>query len=197
MTTRDAIALLLPRLEGYAVICANGYISRWACALGDRPRHFYMIGSMGLASSIGLGVALALPAQPVAILDGDGNVLMGLSSLAMIGAVKPERLVHVVLDNGVYASTGSQPTISKRVALEDVAAAAGYARAVRVREPEALVGALREQLATPGPSFLVVETSGDAGAPAPRIPFSPHEMTTRMRAALGRGVDPSRTVGLP
>ena len=55
LTTREAIAAVLPFLEGHAVACANGFLSRWVCALGDRDSHFYMIGSMGLASSIGLG----------------------------------------------------------------------------------------------------------------------------------------------
>jgi sulfopyruvate decarboxylase subunit beta len=186
MTTAQAIAEVLPLLDGHAVICANGYISRWACACADRPAHFYMIGSMGLASSIALGIARVRPQVPVAVLDGDGNVLMNLGSLASIGVAAPARFRHVVFDNGVYASTGNQPTISSRVALEAVAAATGYTRTARVRSPMEVRTGLAEQLAAPGPSFLLVETMPDpqGAPPAPRIPFTPPEMTARMRRAL-------------
>jgi thiamine pyrophosphate-dependent acetolactate synthase large subunit-like protein len=186
LTTRAALEVVVPMLDGHAVVCANGFISRWACAAGDRDSHFYMIGSMGLASSIGLGIAAARPGQAVAVLDGDGNVLMNLGALASVAASAPARFRHVVLDNGVYASTGNQPTISRRVALDAIAAAAGYARVARVRDAAALREALGAHLAAPGPSFLLVETVPDAGPPAPRIPFTPEEMTARMRRALER-----------
>jgi thiamine pyrophosphate-dependent acetolactate synthase large subunit-like protein len=185
-TTRDAIAAALPELPGHVVVCANGYISRWACALGDRDTHFYMIGSMGLASSIALGVATARPGVPIAVLDGDGNVLMNLGALPMIGVLAPERFRHVVLDNGVYASTGNQPTISSRVALEDLARAAGYRAVARVASAAEVAPALRGQLTRPGPSLLLVETLPEAGPPAPRIPFTPPEMAARLRAAIMR-----------
>ncbi|MEW6269182.1 MAG: thiamine pyrophosphate-dependent enzyme [Thermodesulfobacteriota bacterium] len=185
-TTRDAIAAALPELEGHVVVCANGYISRWACALGDRDTHFYMIGSMGLASSIALGIATARPGVPVAVLDGDGNVLMNLGALPMIGVLAPERFRHVVLDNGVYASTGNQPTISSRVALEEIARASGYRVVARVRDAARVAPALREQASRPGPSLLLVETLPEEGPPAPRIPFTPREMTARLRAAIAR-----------
>lgn len=185
-TTRDAIAAVLPELSGHVVVCANGYISRWAHALGDRDSNFYMIGSMGLASSIGLGVAVSRPRVPVAVLDGDGNVLMNLGALPMTGALGPERLRHVVFDNGVYASTGNQATISSRVALEEIARASGYLSVTRVRELARVVPALREQLGSQGPSMLLVETLPESGPPAPRIPFTPPEMTARLAAAIAR-----------
>jgi thiamine pyrophosphate-dependent acetolactate synthase large subunit-like protein len=187
LTTREALAAVLPLLRQHAVVCANGHISRWTCALGDKPSHFYMIGSMGLASSIGLGIALARPSVPVCVLDGDGNLLMNLGSLAMIGALKPASLRHVVLDNGVYASTGNQPTISSRVALEKVALAAGYRRTARVGDAATLVRTLEEQLDEPGPSLLLVVTAVEAGEPAPRVPFTPVEMRDRMRQAIAEG----------
>jgi len=185
-TTRDAIAAVLPEIDGHAVVCANGYISRWAHALGDRDAHFYMIGSMGLASSIALGVASAHPELPVAVLDGDGNVLMNLGALPMIGFVAPARFRHVVLDNGVYASTGNQPTISSRVALEQIARAAGYREVARVTRAEDAAPILRAQLALPGPSMLLVETLPESGPPAPRIPFTPPELSARFRGAVAR-----------
>ncbi len=185
LTTREALEGVLPHLDGFAVACANGFISRWACAVQDRPTHFYMIGSMGLASSIGLGIALSRPEQPVAVLDGDGNVLMNLGTLPMIGVARPSRFLHVVIDNGVYASTGNQPTISNRVALERIAEASGYARAARVVDRPTLERTAAEFVAAEGPGLLLVETAPESGPPAPRIPFTPAEMTARIRRALG------------
>ena len=78
MIMRDAIARLLPLLKDEYLICANGYISRDAFNANDRPENFYMLGSMGQASSIGLGLALAKPKERIVILDGDGNLLMNL-----------------------------------------------------------------------------------------------------------------------
>lgn len=187
LTTRDAVAVALPALDGFAVVCANGFISRWACSVQDRPSHFYMIGSMGLASSIGLGIAIARPEQPVAVLDGDGNVLMNLGTLPMIATAGPKRFFHFVIDNGVYASTGNQATISREAPLEQIAAASGYARVARVREPEALERKVAEFVDAEGPSLLLVETTAESGPPAPRIPFTPEEMTARMRDAVGGG----------
>ena len=84
------------------VVHANGFICRESFALIDRKANFYMIGSMGLASSIGLGVAMNKPEKKVIIIDGDGNVFMAVGTLAMIAAEAPENLIHVGIDNEVY-----------------------------------------------------------------------------------------------
>lgn len=185
-TTRDAVAAVLPELGGHARVCANGFISRWVCALGDDEASFYMIGSMGLASSIGLGIAAARPEVPVAVIDGDGNVLMNLGSLAMTAVMAPAKLRHVVLDNGVYASTGNQPAISASVRLEEIARAAGYRQVARVGRLAEIAPTLRAQLADDGPTLLLIETQPESGPPAPRIPYTPPEMTARVSRALER-----------
>lgn len=185
-TTRDAVAAVLPELGGHARVCANGFISRWVCALGDDEANFYMIGSMGLASSIGLGIAAAQPEVPVAVIDGDGNVLMNLGSLAMTAVMAPAKFRHVVLDNGVYASTGNQPAISASVKLEEIARAAGYRKVARVGRLADVAPALRAQLAEDGPTLLLIETQPESGPPAPRIPYTPPEMTARVTRAVER-----------
>ncbi|MEO2168530.1 MAG: thiamine pyrophosphate-dependent enzyme, partial [bacterium] len=86
LTTQEALALVMPYITGHVTVCANGFISRAACAADDKEASFYMIGSMGLAAPIGLGIALAQPERRVAVLDGDGNVLMNLGELAMIAS---------------------------------------------------------------------------------------------------------------
>jgi thiamine pyrophosphate-dependent acetolactate synthase large subunit-like protein len=182
----EALGLLLPHLEGALRVHANGFISRTAHAARDGDRCFYMIGSMGLASSIGLGLALARPRERVVVLDGDGNLLMNLGALAAIAALGPPNLRHVCFDNGVHASTGAQRTISDRVPLEEVARAAGYRWNGRVDSQQTLAEMAPAFFAAAGPAFLLVRIALDPpGAPAPRIPHTPEVMTARLRHALG------------
>jgi sulfopyruvate decarboxylase subunit beta len=184
MTRAEAMAAVLDLLPEAVVVAANGFLSREAFALrGGRPDAFFMIGSMGLAGVIGLGIALARPERRVLILDGDGNVLMGLGGLAMVAERRPANLLHVVLDNRSYASTGGQRSISDRAPLEEVARGAGYAVARRVRPGEDLAAAVEEAERVPGPAFLLVEV--DSGpATAPRVALAPEEIAARFRAAL-------------
>ncbi|HEU5321970.1 MAG TPA: thiamine pyrophosphate-dependent enzyme, partial [Methylomirabilota bacterium] len=140
----EALRAALGAVGEAPVVHANGFICRESFSLGDRPQNFYMIGSMGLASAIGLGVALARPSDPTVVFDGDGNLLMNLGILPMIGggplmaAGPPANLVHVVFDNDVYGSTGNQASPSRRARLDAIAAAAGYRRAVAVTEAAAV-----------------------------------------------------------
>ena len=178
-----ALAALLEQLTDQPVIVCNGFPSREAYKIADRPTHFYMIGSMGVAAAIGLGVALNKPNRKVVVFDGDGNVLMGMGTLATVGALKPKNFVHVVLDNEVYGSTGNQPTISNAVRLEQVAKAAGYAHVERVIEREDIVYEFRDMLKKDGPSMLLIkvtEQAEDAG----RVMIEPPEMTQRFKKAI-------------
>lgn len=186
MTLTDALAALAPYLGDEVCIASNGYLSRAAHDARDTDGCFYMIGSMGLASSIGLGVALAQPGRTVVVLDGDGNVLMNMGTLARIASAAPANLRHVCFDNGVHASTGAQATISSEVALDQMARTAGYRWVEQVRAVDALgavaPGFLRER----GPSFLHVPIEqGPPGPPGVRIPYEPRAMTDRVRRTFG------------
>jgi len=108
------------------IISANGFISRDLFTELDKPTNFYMIGSMGLASSIGLGIALKNPGKKIFVFDGDGNILMNMGSLATIGALRPRNLIHIVFDNHSHESTGGQPTISNNIKLEKIAESVNY-----------------------------------------------------------------------
>jgi thiamine pyrophosphate-dependent acetolactate synthase large subunit-like protein len=186
MTLGDALAILVPHLGNTLRIHANGFLSRAAFGAGDDDGCFYMIGSMGLASSIGFGLALAQPQRRIVVLDGDGNVLMNMGTLATIATTAPRNLLHVCFDNGAHASTGGQRTIAARVPLERMAATAGYRFAWRVATPEALAAEAPRFVGREGPAFLLVEIElGPPGPPGPRIPFAPEEMTARMRRAAG------------
>jgi len=126
MDKNRAIKIILQNVNG-PIVSANGHISRNLYEIKDLDSNFYMIGSMGLASSIGLGIALKNSKKTVFVLDGDGNLLMNLGSLTTVGSLKPTNFVHFILDNQIHESTGGQPTHSKRVSLEKIAKAAGYA----------------------------------------------------------------------
>lgn len=185
MNYTEAITTITELIKDQLVICANGMISRETFSIRDRVENFYMIGSMGLASSIGLGLALSKPSRKVIILDGDGNLLMNLGSLTMVGAIQPKNFFHIVLDNEVYASTGNQPTISNIIGLEDVAKSARYAYVKKVTTIEALRKVLKELLEKEGPSFLLVKICKNDNQPEiGRVTHSPEYIKERFMSAI-------------
>jgi phosphonopyruvate decarboxylase len=184
MTRAEAVALALSLLgEGDIVVAADGAISREAYRVHDRPRTFYMVGSMGQVASIALGLAMTRPERIVG-LDGDGNLLMGFGGLAMVGGVKPANLYHLVLDNGCYATTGGQPALSRKVDLAAAAFGAGYTWARRCLSGDDTRQAMESWLAAGGPALLDLAVDAEETDAAPRVPMTPEEMATRARAAL-------------
>jgi phosphonopyruvate decarboxylase len=184
MSRRDAIEAVMGDLGDEAVVHANGFICRESFAMRDRGENFYMIGSMGLASSIGLGLAMTAPDRRVVVLDGDGNLLMAMGALAMVATARPRRFVHVVFDNEVYGSTGNQASLSAGVRLDRVAAAAGYRTSVAVTTRAEVVDVVRRGLTTDGPHFVLVKVTTEEHE-VPRIPHTPEAMRDRFRRALG------------
>ena len=180
----EALRAVVACLTDEPVIHANGYVCRESHAVADRPRNFYMIGSMGLASAIGLGLALARPDVKPVVFDGDGNLLMNLGILPMVGARRPGNFVHVVFDNEVYGSTGNQLSVSRDVRLDRVAAAAGYRTARAATSPAEIKAALGAALAQDGPHFVLIKTTAHE-EPVPRIPYPPETIRDRFRASLG------------
>ena len=186
MTRGEAVAMALSMLADQdIVVAADGAISREAYRALDRPRTFYMLGSMGQVASIALALARTRFERVVA-LDGDGNLLMGFGGVSMVGGLRPANLYHLVLDNGVYATTGGQPTLAQQVDLSAVAAAAGYTWARRCYSTEHGRAAMENWLEAQGPAMLVLAVRGEDD-PAPRIPMAPQEMAERFRRALAAG----------
>jgi sulfopyruvate decarboxylase subunit beta len=142
-----------------------------------------MIGSMGLASAIALGLALARPGERSIVFDGDGNLLMNLGIVPLVAALAPSNLVHVVFDNEAYGSTGNQGSIARDVRLDRIAAAAGYRTVAAVTEADAITAAVRSALDADGPHFILVKVTREE-ASVPRIPYTPHELRDRFRAAV-------------
>ena len=117
-------------MHGSILIGTTGYTGRELFAIDDRDNQLYMVGSMGCASSFALGLSLARPDLEVTVVDGDGAGLMRMGNFATIGSYGRGNLVHVLLDNGVHESTGSQATVSANVDFADIAAACGYGMAL-------------------------------------------------------------------
>lgn len=181
MNRKEALKVIVDALKGdELLISANGMISRDLCAIQDSSANFYMLGSMGLASSIGLGLALSCKRKRVVVLDGDGNILMNLGSLATIGNLKPRRLLHIVLDNESCDSTGGQPTSSITTKIDQVAKAAGYRRSEKVSSEEKLRKTLTESSKLSGPSMILVKIER-APNTSKRVPYEPEQISERFR----------------
>jgi len=183
----EALRAAVSALTTEPLVHANGYICRESFGVKDRIENFYMIGSMGMASAIGLGVALTVPERPTVIFDGDGNLLMSLGILPMIGGGpvvgrgRPDNLVHVVFDNGLYGSTGNQLSPSCAVGLHRIARAAGYPRVAAVATADEIGAAVTTALSGGGPSFILARVTAEE-QPAPRIPYPPEEIRDRFRS---------------
>ena len=143
------------------VLTLGGTIREMLAVAGRKPNHLYVLDAMGLPAAIGLGLALGLAAsgerrhERLLVVEGDGSVLMGFSTLSTIGYLKPKKLVLLILDNGVYLATGAQPTAAPAIDFAGVARACGWAAARDVDSaPEALRAALAEARAADGPTLL-------------------------------------------
>jgi len=130
----DALQAIYPSLERCVVVTIMGAVSAELQSLGHRPSFFYLLHSMGLASSMGLGIALARPELPVVVLDGDGSILMNLGTLTTMARYRPRNLVHVVFDNESLLSVGGFPTATATGSdIAGIAAAAGIPRTSTAR----------------------------------------------------------------
>ncbi len=112
--------------ENTVVIATTGYTGRELFASGNQPNHLYMVGSMGCASSLGLGLSLARPDLQVVVIDGDGAALMRMGNFATIGTYGGSNLIHILLDNEVHDSTGAQATVAAGISFAKIAEACGY-----------------------------------------------------------------------
>ncbi len=181
----EAIQTIAQSLSGQeAVVATTGKISRELYNTLDREGNFYMVGSMGCASAIGLGLALSRPQRPVVVLDGDGACLMKMGNLATIGYYQPRNFIHVVLDNEAYDSTGGQATTSSTIALTEVARAAGYRRVHQIVDKATLRHALPLALAQPGPHFLLVKVAPGSQGDLARPHLTPPDLKERFRFFL-------------
>jgi sulfopyruvate decarboxylase subunit beta len=183
MKRHEALKAISDCITDEFVVVCNGMISREFHAIKDRNRNFYMLGSMGLAPAIGLGVALSKPDKKAVALLGDGNMLMSVGTLATIGKTSPKNLTLVILDNGCHESTGGQDTASNTAAFDAIAAASGITKTARVDSIDALESTFKAFLAATGPALIHAKVE-KGRADAPRIKITPVEMRDRFKSEL-------------
>ncbi len=186
-TRQDAIRALLGRARPDDLFVATtGFTARDLQAVRKErgetsDRDFSMIGSMGCAAPIGLGLAQA-SGKRVVVLDGDGALLMRMGVLSTIGSLRPRNLVHVVFDNAAYESTGGQATTSPTTDFAAAARACGYPEAVVATDAVAAAQAFSD---APGLRMIVCRVPGSTGAPAPRIAAEPADIAQDIRRSVG------------
>lgn len=179
-----------------AIIATTGKTGRELFTLADREQHLYLVGSMGCAGGLGLGVALNCP-RKILVLDGDGAALMKLGTLATVGAYAPPNLLHLILDNGVHDSTGGQATVSPNVDFAATALACGYRSAYSCDDLTGLERAVVEAMRTDsGPTLLHLRIAPGSIEKLGRPTISPYDVARRFKQFLGgspspEGPDPS------
>ena len=182
MIRKEAIEIFLEKISMEPIVSANGYISRDLFNVHDKSTNFYMIGSMGLSSSIGLGIALKKPKKRIFVFDGDGNILMNLGSLITIGSLKPKNLIHIVFDNNSHESTGGQPTNSSKINLEKIAKEAQY-KIFKIESKTKLISILKKIKKYQGPIFLLIKISTSKER-SKRVSWEPKEIRDRVMKSL-------------
>ena len=164
-------------VQDTVLIASTGFSGRELYAIDDRPNQLYMVGSMGCASSLGLGLSLVRPDKKIIVIDGDGAALMRMGNMATIGAYGGANYYHILLDNRVHESTGGQMTVSSGVDFPAVAAACGYREVHRAGTDLRCVG---EFLQAKAPAFMCVNTRKGVPEGLPRPSVKPAEVARRL-----------------
>lgn len=164
------------------LIASTGFSGRELYAIDDRVNQLYMVGSMGCAASLGLGLSLVRPDKKIIIIDGDGAALMRMGNMATVGTYGGDNYYHLLLDNHVHESTGGQSTVSSSVDFAAVAAACGYRDVVCATAGS---GGIEEFLQAKAPAFMYIETRSGVPDGLPRPSVKPSEVARRLLQHLG------------
>jgi sulfopyruvate decarboxylase subunit beta len=154
----EALEAIYPLIKDCVVVTIMGATAAELYTLGHRPHFFYLEHAMGLASSMGLGIALSRPEQQVVVLDGDGSALMNLGTFTTLARYRPPNLTHLIFDNESLLSVGGFPTATSTGSdLAGIARAAGVPQVSQVAEPDGLCEAVRDSLARHALSCIVAK----------------------------------------
>lgn len=164
------------------LIASTGFNGRELYAIEDRPNQLYMVGSMGCAASLGLGLSLVRPDKKIIVIDGDGAVLMRMGNMATVGVYGGDNYFHLLLDNHVHESTGGQATVSSVVDFQAVANACGYQGVSSVKKQcEGITGFLQMQ----APALMLVDTCQGVPEGLPRPSLKPADVARRLMRHIG------------
>jgi len=182
----DYYKVLADMLPGNALVVTSlGNASYLWAAMHHAPENFYIEDAMGLALPLALGLAIAQPARPVVVVEGDGAVLMHLGALVTVGAVAPDNLTVLLIQNGVHAASGGQALTNAALDLAELARSTGIARATNVATPQAFASAIGSAPAGRGAHVLVLSTEPDVKVVRPPISLDPVLTKHRFMAAIG------------
>lgn len=181
----DYYKVLADTLPAYALVVTSlGNASYLWAAMHHAPENFYIEDAMGLALPLALGLAIAQPSRPVVVVEGDGAVLMHLGALVTVGAVAPDNLTVLLIQNGVHAASGGQSLTNAALDLAQLARSAGISRANNVATPEAFASAMGSAPAG-GAQVLVLSTEPDIEVVRPPIALDPVLTKHRFMSAIG------------
>jgi len=185
-TRQDILSYLQSNtnLENVILLASTGFMGRELYALDDRPNQLYMVGSMGCASSLGLGMALARPDQTIIIIEGDGAALMRMGNIATVGQYAGKNYLHVILDNEIHDSTGGQSTVSAGVDFALISKACGYPVSYFGSDLDILKSFLNENQLT-GPRMLHMKIKPDTINDLPRPKELPQQVVRRLMKHIG------------
>ena len=172
----EAIQNIMESVTDEIVVCTLGHPPQELFAIKDRPKNFYMLGSMGLASSIGLGLAMSVEKR-VIVIEGDGSVLMNLGTLTTIRANQPKNFILIIIDNEAYGSTGFQITFtSKGINLDKISKACNIHKTILITTEAGIKDVMEKILkSNDGPYCVVIKT--EKGLPD-NIPIIPYDSIT-------------------
>jgi sulfopyruvate decarboxylase subunit beta len=182
----DYYKVLADRLPANALVVTSlGNASYLWAAMHHAPENFYFEDAMGLALPLALGLAVAQPTRPVIVVEGDGALLMHMGTLVTIGAVAPDNLTVLLIQNGVHAASGGQALTNASLDLAALARASGIARATNVATPKAFASAMNSGPAGRGAQVLVLSTEPDIEVVKPPVALDPVLTKHRFMSAIG------------
>ena len=171
-------------IEKQLVVCNIGFPSQELFKINDKPNFFYMLGTMGLCSSIGLGLSLSTKKSVISI-DGDGSVLMNLNTLATIGNRAPNNFTLLIVDNGSYGSTGDQRTFtSEKTSLKEVAIASGCKKVIECSGKQT-ASELLKAFKDKKNSYVIISKIKPGNVKTKTIPLHPITIRDRFRKFIG------------
>ncbi len=185
MRRYEALQEIMRAVSDEPVVINLGHPAQELFALRDRPQNFYMLGSMGLCTSIGHGLALS-QSKKVVVIDGDAAVTMNMGGFATIGHTRPKNLIQIVIDNAANGSTGFQPSFTAgRLKLEEVARAAGLEQIEVITRQERIAPAVTDALqGDRGPYFILIRTQVGMPDGIGVIPLGPIEIKDRFMNSI-------------
>ncbi|MDB5544543.1 MAG: thiamine pyrophosphate enzyme-like TPP-binding protein [Hyphomicrobiales bacterium] len=183
---KEAWARLAAHITDEIVVATYSSATDWIATV-DRPLNYFSVGAMGLASSHGLGLALARPERRVIVLDGDGSLLMNLGTLVTIGAVAPKNFTHIVARNETYEANGGHPTPGRAASFAGLAREAGIAKSYRIDTLDGFEALIPALLSEDGPIFVeLIIAQGELSARSYKDMYR-KERRTAFRQALQNG----------